>query len=96
MSGAATFWYGAAGAILGAFIVQLLPVGYSLLSGKSELQFSWSRLLGMVIILVGLVAIGGLAAVGLGHAAPATVPLQAIAYGLGWQSTVGGLLKSAT
>jgi hypothetical protein len=96
MSGAATFWYGAVGAILGAFIVQLLPVGYSLLKGKSELEFSWSRLVGFLIILVGLVAIGGLVAVGLGRAAPAAVPLQAIAYGLGWQSTAGGLLKTAT
>lgn len=97
MSKAEIFEYGALGAILGAFIVQLLPVGYALVSGKVELAFSFGRFVGMLIILVGLVAVGGLAALGLGSATDATAPtepLHAIAYGLGWQSTVGGLLNA--
>jgi hypothetical protein len=91
------FEYGALGAILGAFIVQLLPVGYDLASGKATLNFSIGRFVGMLIILIGLVAVGGLAALGLGSASDATTPtepLHAIAYGIGWQSTVGGLLNA--
>jgi hypothetical protein len=97
VSKAEMFEYGALGAVIGAFIVQLLPVGYELASGKLELAFSFGRLIGMLIILVGLIVVGGLAALGVGAAANATTPtepLHAIAYGLGWQSTVGGLLNA--
>jgi hypothetical protein len=95
MSGTATFFYGALGATIGAFIVQLLPVGYALAAGKVELVFTVGRFVGMLIILVGLVAVGGLAALGLGSATTASEPLNAIAAGLGWQSTVGGLLNAS-
>lgn len=37
----------------------------------------------------GLIAIGGL-----GGAATPTEPIYAIVYGLGWQSTIGGLLNA--
>jgi len=89
-----TFFYGAVGATIGAFIVQLLPVGYALAAGKVELVFTVARFVGMVIILVGFVAIGGLAALGVGSATTASEPINAITAGLGWQSTLGGLLHA--
>jgi hypothetical protein len=96
MTGAETFFYGALGATLGAFIVQLLPIGYALAAGKTNVVFSWGRAIGALIIVIGLVAMGGLAALGLGSATAGTptCPLEAIAYGLGWQSTIGGLLNA--
>ena len=95
VSDAEIFLYGALGAMLGAFIMHLLPLGYALASGKTDrVPFSFARLAGMLIIAVGLVAIGGLAALGLGGAATPTEPIQAITYGLAWQSTVGGLLHA--
>jgi hypothetical protein len=61
-----------------------------------RIVFSWGRVIGALIIVIGLVALGGLAALGLGGmaTAPPTDPLEAIAYGLGWQSTIGGLLNA--
>lgn len=96
MTGVEIFFYGALGATLGAFIVQLLPIGYALAAGKTDVVFSWGRVIGALIIVIGLVAVGGLAALGLGTAtaATATDPMEAIAYGLGWQSTIGGLLNA--
>lgn len=96
MTGAEIFLYGALGATLGAFIVQLLPIGYALAAGKADIVLSWSRVIGALIIVIGLVTVGGLAALGLGSATAATPtePLEAIAYGLGWQSTIGGLLNA--
>lgn len=96
MTGAEIFIYGACGAMAGAFIVQLLPIGYALASGKTDVVFSWGRVLGALIIVAGLVIVGGLAALGLGSATgePPTEPLEAIAYGFGWQSTIGGLLNA--
>jgi hypothetical protein len=94
MTGLQIFLCGATGATLGAFIVQLLPFGYALVAGKVDIECTIGRMIGMMIVVVGLVAVGGLAALGVGSAATATDPIQAIACGLGWQSTVGGLLNA--
>jgi len=96
MTGAEIFIYGALGATLGAFIVQLLPIGYALAAGKTDIVISWGRVIGALIIVMGLITMGGLAALGLGSATAATPtdPLEAIAYGLGWQSTIGGLVNA--
>jgi hypothetical protein len=89
------FLYGALGAMLGAFIVQLLPLGYALASGKLDrVPCTLARLVGVLIITVGLVAMGGVTALWLGDAARPTEAIQAIVYGLCWQSTIGGLLNA--
>jgi uncharacterized membrane protein YbjE (DUF340 family) len=98
MTGVETFCYGALGATVGAFIVHVLPIGYAMAAGTIDVVVTRGRVVGVLIILVGLIAVGGLAALGLGSATPggATTTVEAIAYGLGWQSTIGALLNASS
>jgi hypothetical protein len=96
LSGQDTFVWGAVGALLGLVVVSLLPLGYALSSGSQTLVINGSRVVGWAIVVIGLIAVGGFAALGVGNAADAsqpTEPIHAIAYGLGWQSTLGALAK---
>jgi hypothetical protein len=95
MSAAEIFAYGAAGAVFGAFVVQLMPVGFALAYKKVALDLDFGSVVGILIILVGFAGLGGLAALGVGNAdnvTNVTRPAQAVAYGLGWQGLLGGLL----
>jgi len=89
LSVGATIAYGAIGAIVAFILVQVLPWGQALLRGQ---QFSptWPKTLGAVVVLVGFIVGGGFVALVVGGA---TEPRHAIAYGLAWQSIIGGLLQ---
>lgn len=67
----------------------MLPWGWRLAKG-AELQISATRIVGVVLVVVGYVVAGGLVAYLVGDA---SAPRHAIAYGLGWQGLIGGLLK---
>jgi uncharacterized membrane protein YbjE (DUF340 family) len=56
----------------------------------ADLHINPRRIFGAVLVLGGFIAAGGTVAVLVGGA---TSPKHAIAYGLGWQSIIGGLLK---
>ncbi len=70
-------------------IVQLLPWGLRLTDG-ADLNLTAPRVFGAVIVVACYLIAGGTVACVIGDA---TAARHAIAYGLGWQGLVGGLLK---
>lgn len=69
----------------------MLPWAYGLLNG-AELTISFSRCVGLVVVVAGTMALGGFVAYLVGGATSAH---QAVAYGLGWQGTLGGVIQGA-
>jgi hypothetical protein len=77
--------------MIALLVVQVLPWAQAL-AGGADLHLTFPRLLGaLLIVLVFIVAGGGIAVL----VGDATHPKQAIAYGLGWQGLIGGFLKPA-
>jgi hypothetical protein len=70
-------------------VVQALPWGMRLARG-GDLLITPKRVLGVVIVLVVFATGGAFAAYVVGGA---TKPKHAIAYGLSWQSILGGFLQ---
>jgi len=91
LSSSTTFAYGAVGAVLALAVVQVLPYAFALIRG-AELTLSPGRVVGALLVLLIFIAGGGIAAIIAGDASQAK---QAIAYGLGWQATVGGFINGA-
>jgi hypothetical protein len=58
--------------------------------GDPEFTLTFPRIIGVVAVVGGYLLAGGVVAVAIGDA---TAARHAIAYGLGWQGLVGGLLK---
>jgi hypothetical protein len=87
--------YGDLGALASILLIQARPVFSDLLNGRAELRVTVPAAVGALGFLVMYLAGGALAAY-LGDAllAEATKPAQAIVYGIGWQSTIGGFLQS--
>jgi uncharacterized membrane protein YbjE (DUF340 family) len=56
----------------------------------AELHISGTRVLGFVVVGIGSMVLGGLVAYLIGDA---TAARQAVAYGVGWQGTLGGLIQ---
>lgn len=56
----------------------------------ADLHLTFPRLLGIAVVIVGYLVAGGVVAYVIGDA---TAARHAIAYGLGWQGLIGGLLK---
>jgi hypothetical protein len=71
-------------------VVQVLPFAIELAKGKANWTFSVGRLAGAALVLAIFIVGGGVVALLIGDA---TVAKQAIAYGLGWQATVGGFIQ---
>lgn len=86
-----TFLYGALGALLALFVVQVLPTAFELAAGRAKLELSLSRVVGALLVMAIFVAGGGVAAFLVGDAQEAK---HAVAYGLGWQGTLGGFIQS--
>ncbi len=82
--------YGAVGAVIAPAVVQILPFALELTHGNAHLQLSVGRVVGALTVLAIFVVGGGVVAILLGDA---TQPKQAIAYGLGWQATIGGFFQ---
>jgi uncharacterized membrane protein YbjE (DUF340 family) len=70
-------------------VVQVLPWGLRLMRG-AELQISVLRVAGLIVVIVGYMAAGGLVAYLVGDA---IVARHAVAYGMGWQGLIGGFLQ---
>jgi hypothetical protein len=84
------FLYGALGAFGALLVVQVLPVAFSLAHGAT-LQLSFGRVLGAIVVILIFVALGGVTALLVADGSSAVkYPLTA---GLGWQSTIGGLIQ---
>jgi hypothetical protein len=91
LSTSATFGWGAVGAIFALAVVQVLPFALQLVHG-AKLTLTLTRGFGFVLVVLIFIGAGGGVAVLLGDATQAK---QAVAYGLGWQSTIGGLIQGA-
>jgi hypothetical protein len=89
LSTGATFVWGAVGALFALLVVQVLPFAWQLTHG-TPLAVTLTRVLGFVLVVVIFIAAGGGVALLIGDATQAK---QAIAYGLGWQSTIGGFIQ---
>lgn len=85
------FAFGALGAFISFAVVLVLPYGLALMGG-AEPTFSRGRFLGAFIVVVIFLSLGGTTALILGDV---THIRQAIVYGIGWQSSVGGLVQGA-
>lgn len=71
-------------------VVQVLPFAIELARGKSNWTLSVGRIIGAALVLTIFIGAGGVVALLIGDA---TVAKQAIAYGLGWQATIGGFIQ---
>jgi membrane associated rhomboid family serine protease len=89
LSGAETFAYGALGSFAALLVVHALPWGISLSQG-AEVHITPVRVFGVFLIVAVFIVAGGVFAMALGDA---DQPKQAIAYGLGWQGSIGGLIQ---
>ena len=70
--------------------MQVLPWAISLAHGE-EIQISIGRVVGAALVILIFLSLGGLTALLISDdSTPAKV---AIAYGLGWQSTIGGFIQ---
>lgn len=89
LSDGSTFKYGAVGAVVALLVVHVLPWALAL-AGGADVNISVGRIIGVVLVLGVFIVGGGIVAILVGDA---TEPKQAIAYGLGWQGTIGGLIQ---
>ena len=97
LTDAAVFAYGAAGAAFGAVVVQTLPVGVALKRGEAQLAIKPGAVIGALLIVLCFAGLGGVVALGVsgaGSPTKAKTASEAIAYGLGFQGLVGGLLSA--
>jgi hypothetical protein len=88
LSNSATFLWGAVGGAAGYALVFLLPWLTAVAKGEVSLDFSWTRLLGVIGLFFVYISLGGVAALLVGEASEIK---HAIAYGLGFE----GVLKGA-
>jgi hypothetical protein len=88
----ATFAFGAFGAVVVLLVVRLLPVATELARGAPAPNVTGPRVLGSVLLFAIFAVGGGVAAVLVGEAIE---PKHAIAYGLGWQGILGGVIQEA-
>ena len=70
-------------------VVHVLPWAFAV-AGGADVHVTLGRVLGALAIVAIFVVAGGVVAILLGDATKAK---QAIAYGLGWQGTIGGLIQ---
>ena len=84
------FLYGAIGAVVALFVVQVLPFMFEALRRPTAPDVAWWKV-PVALIIVGIfLAGGGVAAL---IAGDATNKGQAIAYGLAWQASIGGAIQ---
>jgi hypothetical protein len=88
LSALETFEYGALGALGSLLFAQALPWGLALLHG-AELHITPTRIVGLVVVIAGTMALGGLVAYLIGDA----TAREAVLYGLGWQGAIGGFIQ---
>jgi hypothetical protein len=82
--------YGALGALVSLVVVQVVPYGLRLMNG-AQFTMTVGRLVGFFLVLGGFALAGAVVALLFGS--DATRAKEPIAYGLGWQGLIGGLLQ---
>lgn len=90
MSGSDAFLYGAIGAVIALLVVHVLPFAWALLGGASPMLSTW-RVIGALLVLGIFIAVGGVISILLVEESDDAK--QAIAYGLGWQASIGGFIQ---
>jgi hypothetical protein len=83
--------WGAVGALLALAITQVLPAAISLAGGGQGPKITPWRAFGAIVVVLIFAAGGGVAALLIGDV---TAAKQAVAYGLAWQSILGGAIKT--
>lgn len=87
-----TFIWGSIGGLIAYLFVFLLPWAMALWRSSATLQFSGSRFFLALLIAVVFVGLGGAAAFLIGDAPQ---PKHAMAYGMGFEGILGGVIGSA-
>jgi hypothetical protein len=77
------------GATVAGLVVQALPWALRLSRGE-ELNLTFTKVLGTALVFIIIAICGACAAYVIGGA---TKPKHAVAYGLSWQSILGGFLQ---
>lgn len=90
LSNGEVFRYGVLGALMALAAVHVLPFAFELAKGAT-LTITVGRVIGVVLIVAVFVGVGGGIAVVLAQSTDGSK--QAIVYGLGWQSTIGGFIQ---
>lgn len=92
LSDAATFGWGAVGAVVALLVVQVLPWAIALAQGgRLPSPVTAWRVFGVIVVLVIFALAGGLVA--LLFSDETTGAKEAIAFGLGWQGLLGGVIQ---
>jgi hypothetical protein len=91
MTNVEIFTAGAAGALVALLVVQVLPFGLRLAGTEPTLTLTAARVFGWLLVTTVYITAGGVIALILAGDDETTMK-NALVYGLGWQSTVGGFL----